>query len=387
MVSPHLAWLDDVRSSPYADQLALGYRWLCFSRPLEQEYRRHLFRDGSELRCVALLFALIVWLAFAVVDLWMISGPLLFVLLAIRLAVAAVLLVSGRLILQGRPRHLLASLRLVCIGALGLGAAAIIALAHRQSPHFPYEGLLLVCIAAYFMVGLRLGEALAMSFLVLFAYGLFEVLGDLPPARLLNNLMFLVCGNLIGAVGCYLLEIKSREHFLVSRLMRVLADQDSLTGLHNRRYFNRQLPQLWRQAQCEQLGLALLLCDVDHFKAYNDRYGHQAGDHALQQVAGVLGNIAQRPQDMAVRLGGEEFAVLLYGTTALEARQRAEVLRQALELLRIEHGGSPTAPVLTLSVGVAHCPPGEALSPNRLFEHADRALYEAKAFGRNQVVT
>ncbi|MBB2494948.1 GGDEF domain-containing protein [Aquipseudomonas ullengensis] len=387
MVSPHLSWLDDVRPNPYADQLALGYRRLRFLRPLELEYRAYMLRDSAELKRIALVFALIVWLTFVVVDFWMLAPPLLYGVVAIRLGVAALLVVCGRLLLLRRHTQRAVLLSLACIGCMGLGAAAIIAIGHGQNAFFPYEGLLLVCIAAYFLVGLRLIEALTTCVVVVLAYVLFESLAGLPAAQLFNNLVFLFFGNLIGAVGCYLLELKSREHFLVSQLMRVLADQDSLTGLHNRRSFNRQLTRLWRQAQREQVELALLLCDVDHFKAYNDRYGHPAGDVALQQVGVVLREAARRPLDMAVRLGGEEFAVLLYGIGADEARQRGEVLRQALELLRIEHAGSQTAPVLTLSVGVACRRPGEGVAMTSLFEHADRALYEAKAFGRNQVVT
>jgi diguanylate cyclase (GGDEF)-like protein len=297
------------------------------------------------------------------------------------------LIACGRLILLNRQPRLMVPLSLACIGAMGLGAAAIIAIGHGQNPFFPYEGLLLVCIAAYFLVGLRLVEALAISFLVLFAYGLFEWLGGLPAERLFNNLLFLLFGNLIGAVGCYLLEFKSREHFLVSRLMRVLADHDSLTGLHNRRSFNRQLARLWRQAQREGVELALLLCDVDHFKAYNDHYGHQAGDRALQRVSALLSDSARRPLDMAVRLGGEEFAVLLYGIGAAEAHQRGEALRQTVQDQKLAHAGSSTAAVLTISVGVACLRPQDGMALDLLFEHADRALYEAKAFGRNQVVT
>ncbi|WP_346010097.1 diguanylate cyclase [Pseudomonas sp. WS 5013] len=380
-------WLADVHSSPYAEQLARGYRRLRFAPALEWEYRDYQLRDTLELRRLAVCVAMLVWLAFAGVDIWMIDGPLLFALLAIRLGVALLLLFCGRLILQRSHRELLVPLSIACIGAMGLGAAAIIALGHGQDPFFPYEGLLLVCIAAYFLVGLRLVEAAVTSLLVLLAYGLFEWLGGLEPARLYNNLLFLVVGNLIGALGCYVLELKSREYFLVSRLMSVLAHQDSLTGLHNRRSFDRVLARLWRQAQREERTLALLLCDVDHFKAYNDRYGHKAGDQALQQVGVVLLEAARRPLDLAVRLGGEEFAVLLYDIAPEEARQRAEVLRQAVEARAIAHEASLTAPVLTLSIGLCCLQPGNQQTPGSLFEHADRALYEAKAFGRNQVVT
>lgn len=380
-------WLADVHSSPYAEQLARGYRRLRFAPALEREYRDYQLRDTLELRRLAVCVAMLVWLAFAGVDIWMIDGPLLFALLAIRLGVALLLLFCGRLILRRSHRELLVPLSIACIGAMGLGAAAIIALGHGQDPFFPYEGLLLVCIAAYFLVGLRLVEAAVTSLLVLLAYGLFEWLGGLEPARLYNNLLFLVVGNLIGALGCYVLELKSREYFLVSRLMSVLAHQDSLTGLHNRRSFDRVLARLWRQAQREERTLALLLCDVDHFKAYNDRYGHKAGDQALQQVGVVLLEAARRPLDLAVRLGGEEFAVLLYDIAPEEARQRAEVLRQAVEARAIAHEASLTAPVLTLSIGLCCLQPGNQQTPGSLFEQADRALYEAKAFGRNQVVT
>ncbi|WP_237044309.1 diguanylate cyclase [Aquipseudomonas alcaligenes] len=380
-------WLADVYSSPYAEQLARGYRRLRFAPALEREYRDYQLRDTLELRRLAVCVAMLVWLAFAGVDIWMIDRPLLFALLAIRLGVALLLLFCGRLILRRSHRELLVPLSIACIGAMGLGAAAIIALGHGQDPFFPYEGLLLVCIAAYFLVGLRLVEAAVTSLLVLLAYGLFEWLGGLEPARLYNNLLFLVVGNLIGALGCYVLELKSREYFLVSRLMSVLAHQDSLTGLHNRRSFDRVLARLWRQAQREERTLALLLCDVDHFKAYNDRYGHKAGDQALQQVGVVLLEAARRPLDLAVRLGGEEFAVLLYDIAPEEARQRAEVLRQAVEARAIAHEASLTAPVLTLSIGLCCLQPGNQQTPGSLFEHADRALYEAKAFGRNQVVT
>lgn len=386
-MSLHPDWLGEVPPNPYAEQLSRGYRLLRFAPSLEREYRAYMLRDTLELKRVAVVYALLVWLAFAGVDIWMIEGPLLAALLAIRAGVALLLLACGRLILSRRHPQLAAPLGIAGIGAMGFGAAAIIALGHGQDPSFPYEGLLLVCIAAYFLVGLRLIEAVTTSFLVLLAYGLFEWLGGLAPERLFNNLLFLLAGNLIGAIGCYQLELKSREHFLVSGLLRVLADQDGLTGLHNRRSFYRELGRLWRQAQREERSLALLLCDVDHFKAYNDHYGHQAGDRALQQVGEVLLQAARRPLDMAARLGGEEFAVLLYDISASEAKQRAETLRQSLEARAIEHAGSQTAKVLTLSAGVCCLQPATDLDMDSLFEHADRALYEAKAFGRNQVVT
>jgi len=165
-------WLADVHSSPYAEQLARGYRRLRFAPALEREYRDYQLRDTLELRRLAVCVAMLVWLAFAGVDIWMIDGPLLFALLAIRLGVALLLLFCGRLILRRSHRELLVPLSIACIGAMGLGAAAIIALGHGQDPFFPYEGLLLVCIAAYFLAGLRLVEAASALVLVLLIYGM-----------------------------------------------------------------------------------------------------------------------------------------------------------------------------------------------------------------------
>lgn len=381
------AWLDDVRPSPYADQLALGFRLLRFSRPLEQEYRDYLRDDTFELKRIALVVGILVWLAFAVFDFVLISGPEVWWMLAIRLAVLLLLCVFGVLLIQAKHTHLLQPLTLVSLLALGAAASFVVGIAHRIDPSYPYEGLLLVCMAAYFLAGLRLLEALACSLLVLLVYIAVELfVAQLPSSRLINNALFLLFGNLMGAVGCYLLEFKSREHFLISRLMRVLADHDSLTGLHNRRSFNRHFERLWRQAQREKRCLGLLLCDIDHFKAYNDHYGHQAGDNVLHRVGSVLHEAARRPLDMAVRLGGEEFAVLLYDISDQEALQRAEALRLALQNLKIEHAGSKTASVLTMSIGVACIQPDQVDALAKLYEHADRALYEAKAFGRNQVV-
>jgi diguanylate cyclase (GGDEF)-like protein len=383
---PH-TWLDDVRPSPYADQLALGFRLLRFARPLEREYRDYLRDESYDLKRIALGVGMLIWLAFAAFDFVLIQGPEVWWMLGVRLTVLLLLLVFAWLLMRREHIQLLQPLSLVTILALGAGASLVVGIAHRVDPSYPYEGLLLVCMASYFLVGLRLLEALACSLLILLTYIAAELLmADVSVPRLINNSLFLLFGNLMGAVGCYLLEFKSREHFLISRLMRVLADHDSLTGLHNRRSFNRQFERLWRQAQRDQCSLALLLCDIDHFKAYNDHYGHQAGDNVLQRVGSLLQDAARRPLDMAVRLGGEEFAVLLYDIEADQARQHAEALRQTLQTLDIEHAGSDTAPMLTMSIGVACLQPEESGALAQLYEHADRALYEAKAFGRNQVV-
>jgi diguanylate cyclase (GGDEF)-like protein len=163
-----------------------------------------------------------------------------------------------------------------------------------------------------------------------------------------------------------------------------LAIVDDLTGIPNRRYFNGLVRKEWARAAREAIPVGLMLIDVDVFKSYNDRYGHPAGDACLARVAGALSRLACRPGDTVARYGGEEFAVLLANTGIAGAAVVGERLRIAVESLGLEHAGSTFGRV-TISLGVAAAVPDRRSSPDRLMGAADRALYEAKAAGRNRV--
>jgi len=165
-----------------------------------------------------------------------------------------------------------------------------------------------------------------------------------------------------------------------------LASTDALTGLANRRTFEEVLAQRWRWLGREQEPLALLMCDIDHFKAYNDTLGHTAGDHCLQQVAEALTRAVQRPMDLVCRYGGEEFAVILCEADTLGATAVARRIRRALHEIGIGHPSSPTSKRVTLSIGVAASVPTKNRDPHDLLETADSAMYEAKQKGRDRVV-
>ena len=122
----------------------------------------------------------------------------------------------------------------------------------------------------------------------------------------------LVFTNVIGAMVCYSLERAKRTNFLEAQLLIETASRDGLTGIHNRRLFDEHVDRIWPQAMRDRAPLALLLIDIDHFKAYNDYYGHQAGDECLRRVAWCLSRCARRPLDVTARYGGEEFAIVLY---------------------------------------------------------------------------
>jgi diguanylate cyclase (GGDEF)-like protein len=167
--------------------------------------------------------------------------------------------------------------------------------------------------------------------------------------------------------------------------MRELSLRDGLTGVYNRRHLDEQLTQEWRRAAREDHELALLLMDIDHFKAFNDLYGHQAGDQALKSVAEAAQCELHRAGDLLARYGGEEFAVVLPRTGLTGALLLAENIRAAVKALAVPNAGSQTSPLLTVSLGVAVARPARQQGPEGLVEAADQALYRAKQAGRDRV--
>ncbi len=179
---------------------------------------------------------------------------------------------------------------------------------------------------------------------------------------------------------------RTRELAEANRRLERLSTLDGLTSIGNRRLFDERLDLEWRRACRLRAPLALALIDVDAFKAYNDGYGHPAGDEVLKRVAQSLAQGLTRAGDFAARYGGEEFAVLLPHTDVDEARRVAERLRARVEALDVPHAHSSVGPRVTVSVGVAGLVPSEQLAPGHLVAAADRCLYEAKRAGRNRTV-
>ena len=165
-----------------------------------------------------------------------------------------------------------------------------------------------------------------------------------------------------------------------------LAARDSLTALANRRSLDEKLLIEWKCGQRAGTSMAFILADVDHFKNYNDHYGHQKGDDCLRAVASAIGATVFRPADMTARYGGEEFAVVMPNTDLTGAKAVAERIREAIVDLALAHSESQTAPYVTLSMGVSAIVPSPESSLENLIAAADAALYQAKHDGRNRVV-
>jgi diguanylate cyclase (GGDEF)-like protein len=180
---------------------------------------------------------------------------------------------------------------------------------------------------------------------------------------------------------CLETKVEQRTQALLeaNTALQKLATQDPLTGIANRRHFDDYLQQQWENAET----ISLILCDVDHFKIYNDTYGHEAGDRCLQQVVQAISQAVTHPQALIARYGGEEFAVVLPQTTSDQAQEIAKQILRAVSALAIPHERSPVANHVTLSLGICSL----RASPNQFFNplirSADHALYEAKAAGRN----
>ncbi len=188
-------------------------------------------------------------------------------------------------------------------------------------------------------------------------------------------------------------KLTFEKEYLLSELtkandhQKTLANTDGLTGIANRRRFDDVLAQELARFSRTNSPLSLLILDVDHFKTFNDAYGHVAGDECLKQIAEILKKQFNRASDMAARYGGEEFAIIMPDTDERGAIQKAEVIRSEVAKLNIQHGHSPTAGYITVSMGIVTLYNSDIREANDLIAMADECLYQAKADGRNRFVS
>lgn len=165
----------------------------------------------------------------------------------------------------------------------------------------------------------------------------------------------------------------------------IQANSDTITKIANRRYFDVRLEEEWARNYRSQQPLSMLAIDIDHFKAYNDLYGHPLGDDCLNQVAQAISRSVTRSSDVVARTGGEEFNVILPNTNLEGAKRVADKVLEAIQGLRIEHAGSEVANVVTVSIGVSSVIPVPSFSTRGLMLATDQALYQAKGEGRNRI--
>lgn len=200
-------------------------------------------------------------------------------------------------------------------------------------------------------------------------------------AILISSATGVLCAGLLWLTWLLARELRLRQR--TERELAQLAATDALTGVANRRMLDQSLRHEWFRAQRSGKPLSLLMIDADHFKAFNDRHGHQAGDQALRELARVITTNVRRPADLVARYGGEEFSVILAETDSVGAQQIAEHIRAAVEQLSsVNEDQSP----MTVSIGISTWTATSEISLEQLLFAADKALYQAKEGGRNRVV-
>jgi diguanylate cyclase (GGDEF)-like protein len=377
---------DSPLESPAAEQLRKGFRWLRFGESLERDFRES-FRTQSR-RAVQLNQ----WLCLCLVVTFAVAARAILPEATYRLvtlfsAGIFVPIVLASLVVAYSPLYWrwYSLIVQVLAPAFGVNLAFLSLVTPGLETSF-LPGLVLTVISIYFLAGLTFLPAVRSGLIVLAAYLAGTAVSDIEWHRAVYGMLVLLSANIIGATVCYRLEKVNRTNFLEARLLKEMASRDGLTGIYNRRILDEHVDTVWQQALRERAPIALLLVDIDYFKAYNDYFGHQAGDEALRHVAQTLARSARRPLDFAARYGGEEFAVVLYYATRDYVEEVAARIRQNMESLALMHPASPIAKHLTVSIGAACVVPAPDRSPFGFVQLADEALYEAKGQGRNRCI-
>jgi len=407
--------MDSVFHSAAADALPLhaeatqalerGSRWPGFSRLLEKRFEAdtgnarigHLVRAGLVMMIVANGFIVTDWLVMP--DVFEAS---LAVHVACSLLYCVVLLMTQRRMLPARFREALHGL-VILIGLAG--ALALFCASHAPDSAYDSITYVLFIVAVTTVLRLRFVWASVFGGLCLLGMVWAVVLRhDIPFGVRLLLVVTTVASAAFTLHANYTIEMSQRTAYLLTlerqlaaqalqdsnAMLSALSATDWLTGVGNRRAFDAQLAQAWSRALAAggeggAASLALIMIDVDHFKSYNDRYGHPAGDACLCSLVGMMREQLRAGQDVLTRYGGEEFAVILPFADLDHAITAADRLRQAVEDLALPHGGAGAGDFVTISVGVATATPALDGTCEALIKAADQALYRAKHGGRNLV--
>jgi diguanylate cyclase (GGDEF)-like protein len=375
-------------SSDAARLLASGFRFLRFPEPLESEFRtEHRARLRAWNR-IAIWIAACTVTGYVILDHFVLSADHARITNIVRfgLHVPAVLLML--VLTSQRFYERWYDLGIGIIAPL-FGIGTVIMAAFSPPAEVPLVGgrVLLASFFFYFMIGLRLREALRVNLIVYAALVIAFLAGTMPTATATYLMFTLFCANIIGFAGSYALENANRKAFLEHRQLTEVATHDGLTRLLNRAAFEDQIRRVWQQAQRDRQTVSVIMIDIDYFKPYNDRYGHVAGDDCLRRVSTALRDAARRrPLDFVARYGGEELIAVLYGADKAYGESISRSLLTAVRDLRIPHASSQTQPYVTVSIGVVAVDAYRMASHDAAVAMADEALYLAKNEGRDRCV-
>jgi len=386
------------------EMLDINLITLSFQDPrLERHFRNNYSRRYRFQSLMAMKVALALFALFAVLD-WLLYPQLVKQLWGIRFCLALPALLAILVLLLGKAYFRYGQqLMVLSLIVANVAVVAMTVVIPAELNDVYVAGLMLVALYGYTVARLRFVWATAGNWFGVIAYNLANIWwGDASHWDLVAGNFFCISTNVMGMVASYSMEYDSRRGFLLQQQLRRERSQlnlvnrrlekqaltDELTGLANRRCFFERFHEEWRRARREQQYLALVMIDVDHFKDFNDTYGHQAGDACLKQVATVFRQHARRAGDVPARLGGEEFVLLLPDASPRSACEAAEAVRKGVAEMEIHipQQGLPVGRKISISCGIAAVVPEPELGPESLLAQADKALYQAKEQGRNRVV-
>lgn len=377
---------DPATAADYAQALEKGVEWLRFEPAVESEFRHsHILRMRPQARfwqvlqfCVGLIGAKVV------LEEHLETGAaqgLLVLCIVVYLAVSSTLTFLAFSRSYARSYHRMAAM----LTPFRAAAFAIVVAAIIDGGGSGTAVMTIKLFGLLFFSGLMLRQALPAAAALMVTFMVALTAFEVEPALATYSITSLVIVAGLATFVAWDMQRTARAAFLEHGLTRADATRDALTGLVNRRHFDGRLQALWRDCETAKQPLTVMLIDVDYFKAYNDGYGHQAGDEALRSVARVLRETA-RPDDVVARYGGEEMAVIATGLGENDAEALAGQLRRAVEALGIPHEGAAHSGCVTISIGGACIVPQPGRSAAGALQVADENLYGAKRRGRNRVV-
>ena len=381
-----------VTQSEILASIASGVRWMRFAPNLERLFETETGARRSRHLMIGMIPALLLFEIIVTTD-FQALPDIIWPAIILRLGVMNLFGLPAMLILWRNPPPILREgVAMTVIIAQAAIIMVLVALSQSEFRGHYHVGMLLALMFGVMVLRVRFWYMLTASIATLGLFLATSLLySGLPQVEQQGMASVMVAATIFSLVAGYSLEREQRLTWLRSLNERLRSEQfeelshmDSLTGLGNRRALEKKLESLRAERRAGQC-VSVAIVDIDHFKAYNDAFGHVAGDDCLRRVSGVLLAEARKQDDCVFRFGGEEFVVLITGANARSAMQVCERLRRAVEAEAIPHIVPRRNSTLTVSIGVASQEAGDAFDADALIFAADKQLYNAKDNGRNQV--
>jgi len=386
-------------------------RWgLSFSGKLEQRFLSDFRKSAIHQTRIVSILGAVLFLLFGLMDRWLVYTHWRDVLLIRYAIILPILFIIFGLSFSKKIENSIEWLSMLGVGVVGLGLLAISVLAVSPFNYAYYLGMMLVIVFGATLLRMRFIIVVMLNLWMFLVFIICILLLSkplyLPSLGKMNSIIapllifYWLSMMLVACFNSYLFERFSRNQFIQSLLLQYEADElkkmgnrlhqlsitDGLTDLANRRHFESFAKKYYVRAIEQKQYLAIVMVDVDFFKYFNDFYGHQKGDEALQKIAKVLQRHSKRDGELAARYGGEEFVLMYFGQSLEQVAVIAESLRLSVELLNIRHESRDDMDRVTVSVGVSVKSPDSEASWESILNEADERLYKAKKQGRNRVV-